>query len=81
MEEEVRQRIRDLPKSQTMVWRLHGEASPTQCLSIRTLDDDNMGSSGANRKSRLLVTQVLMKFDTHQVRLIHSLSVTRFYAR
>ncbi|KAG8986825.1 hypothetical protein FRB94_002423, partial [Tulasnella sp. JGI-2019a] len=43
MDDEVRQRIRDLPKGQMMVWKIHGEAGPTQCLSIRTIDDDNMG--------------------------------------
>ncbi|KAG8882093.1 hypothetical protein FRB98_003930 [Tulasnella sp. 332] len=80
MEEEVRQRIRDLPKNQMMVWKLHGEASPTQCLSIRTIDDDNMSSSSTKRKAKLLVTQVLMKFDTHQSLMIYDKKTGRLLA-
>lgn len=69
MNEEVRQRIKDLPASRMMVWKYHGNASPAQCLSIRTIDDDNMGDlkSGSTRAKKLLVTQVLIKFETYQV--------------
>lgn len=65
--EEVRQRVRDVPKNRLMVWKLHGEASPSQCLSIRTIDNEGEGGKTPKEVKKLLVTQVLMKFDTHQV--------------
>lgn len=76
--EEVRKRVKSMPSAndKLLVWKYHGEASPTQCLSIRTFDDDvfygtQTKKNGNGKKrggKRLMAAQVLMKLDTLQVR-------------
>ncbi|KAG8988612.1 hypothetical protein FRB90_002657 [Tulasnella sp. 427] len=66
MLEESRKRIKALGSDKTVVWKFHGEASPTQCLSVRTLDQDTYSGGGVKGAKQLIMAQVLMKIDTYQ---------------
>ncbi|KAG8891311.1 hypothetical protein FRC01_014774 [Tulasnella sp. 417] len=66
MLDENRKRIKALGSDKTVVWKFHGEASPTQCLSVRSLDQDTYQAGGAKGAKQLIMAQVLMKLDTYQ---------------
>ncbi|KAG9048855.1 hypothetical protein FS837_011861 [Tulasnella sp. UAMH 9824] len=66
MLEENRKRIKALGSDKTVVWKFHGEASPTQCLSVRTLDQDTYQGGVTKSAKQLIMAQVLMKLDTYQ---------------
>lgn len=69
MLEESRRRIKSIGPGRVMDWRFHGEASPTQCLSIRTMD---LSAFTGTTYKKLIMAQVLVKLDTLQVRRIRA---------
>jgi len=66
---ETRKRVKSIGNDKLSVWKYHGEASPLQCLSVRSLD---LNAFQETKLKKLIVAQALVKIDTMQSLLVYN---------
>lgn len=62
--------------SYVYVWKFHGESKPSKVVSIRA-EEVNLSAAPITYGNRLLI-QACVKFETMQVRIYHTTSVSRY---